>query len=157
MSPAESNAASIEPADRSPLEFPFGLFIADASNYGGAQGFAWFDSEAAALDYLRNELWQLDDFNGGDEDAAETDLRDTIAAVMRGTSSLKGLSLDILNQAQKVFELRWAGQLDDLRIGKSQFEEEIQHDFRQNAFGETRGRGESDLVDLAAHLLTYHG
>lgn len=157
MSPAESNAASIEPADRSPLGFPFGLFIADASNYGGAQGFAWFDSEATALDYLRNELWQLYDFDGSDEDTIETDLRDAVAAVLHGTSTLKGIPLSTLNQAQAVFELRWAGQLDDLLIGKTQFEEEIQHDFRQDAFGEERGMAESDLVDFATHLLNYHG
>lgn len=157
MSPAESNAASIEPADRSPLEFPFGLFIADANNYGGAQGFAWFDNETAALDYLRNELWQLYDFDGSDEEAMETDLRDAIGRVLHGTSTLKGIPLDTLNQAQAAFELRWAGQLDDLLIGRTQFEEEIQYDFRQNAFGEERGMAESDLVDFATHLLNYHG
>lgn len=157
MSPAESNAASIEPADRSPLEFPFGLFIADANNYGGAQGFAWFDSEAVALDYLRDELWQLYDFDDGDEAAMETDLRDAIGLALHETSTLKGLALDVLNQAQKVFELRWVGQLDDLLTGTTPFEEEIQYDFRQNVFGEERGLADSDLVDFATHLLNYHG
>jgi hypothetical protein len=157
MAPAESNAASIEPADRSPLEFPFGLFIADASNYGGAQGFAWFDSEAAALDYLRNELWQLYDFDETDAEELETDLRGAIAASLNGLTDLKSIPLEILNQIQHVFELRWAGQLDDLLIGKTPFEEEIQYDFRQNLFGEERGMAESDLVDFATHLLNYHG
>lgn len=157
MAPAESNAASIEPADRSPIEFPYGLFVADATTYGGAQGFAWFDGEAAALDYLRNELWQLYDFDKTDEDTMETDLRDAIAAALHGLTDLKSIPLDILNQMQHVFELRWAGQLDDLLIGKTPFEEEVQYGFRQNVLGKARGMAESYLADFAAHLLNYHG
>lgn len=157
MTSTESSAAAIEPADRSPLEFSFGLFIADASNYGGAQGFAWFESEVAALDYLRDDLWQLYDFESNDEDTLDTEVRNAVTAALQDVATLKTLPLDRLNQAQALFEIRWAGQLDDLLIGKNPFEEEIQYDFRQNVFGEERGIAGSDLVDFATHLLNYHG
>ena len=50
------NQATLDSISRNPREWGFGLFVSDAPQFGGAQGFARFGTEAAALGCLRTEL-----------------------------------------------------------------------------------------------------
>ena len=145
------STAHLPPMERSPLECSYGMFIADSAAHGGAQGFCWFETESDALTYLRGELPEL--YEDGADDSS---LRVALAAALEGVTALKCFSRDRVNAAAEgVFELRWRGSLDDLRLGNEPFEEDIQRDYHDNVFGEERGFAESDLEDFATHLEHY--
>ena len=69
--PTVQTPATSSPAidQRSPLEFPFGCFVADTPGHGGAQTFLWFPSEVAVLAYLRTDV--KDSAHGIDDTATE--------------------------------------------------------------------------------------
>ena len=68
------------------------------------------------------------------------------------------VDLRTLNESlAELCEVRWAGSLDDLRLGDRPFERDVQDDFRDNVFGDERGFGPSDLYDWAHHTTHYSG
>ena len=137
--------------ERSPLEFPFGCFIADAPGYGGAQGFSWFPEADDVLTYLRNGIATL---YATDDDA--TSLEASLASALAGCERLSDLDLPRLNDALKgLCEVRWVGNLDDLYVGDHPFAREIQWDFRENIHGDARGSQDSEIGDFACHLAHY--
>lgn len=141
-------------AERSPFEYPDGLFIADAPGMGGAAGFYWFRDEAEALDHLRHDL--LKPYGLGPDDLASASEAITEMLDRRKVQRLKSINLVTLNRMlEGLCEVRWAGSLDDLRIGNDAFELEVQADYRENIFGDERGFSESDLDDFAHHLTHY--
>lgn len=136
---------------RSPLEFPFGCFVADTPGHGGAQTFLWFPSEVAVLAYLRTDLASL--YEEGKE---ATKLSNALADAIGGCKQLASLDLERVNLAlMGACEVRWVGSLDNLRFGDTPFEREIQWDFNENVFCDERGHTDSDLVDFAHHLEHY--
>lgn len=136
---------------RSPLEFPFGCFVADTPGHGGAQTFLWFPSEVDVLAYLRTDLASL--YEDGKE---ATELSNALAEAIGGCEHLAGLDLGRVNFALiGACEVRWVGSLDTLRLGDTPFEREIQWDFNENVFGDERGHTDSDLFDFAHHLEHY--
>lgn len=151
--PKSPAPANIRPRvdQRSPLEFPFGCFIADAPSYGGAQGFTWFAEADDVLGHLRNgiaELYETD----GDALALVTSL----AVATEGCAQLTDLDLASVNEVLVgVCEVRWVGSLDDLYLGDEPFENEIQSEFRDNIHGEERGFLGSEIEDFACHLEHY--
>ena len=137
--------------ERSPLEFPFGCFIADAPGYGGAQGFSWFPEANDVLAYLRNGIATL---YATDDDA--TLLAASLASAMAGSERLAELDLARLNDALKgLCEVRWVGNLDDLYVGNHPFAREIQREFRENNYEDVRGFLDSEVEDFACHLAHY--
>lgn len=151
--PAVELLATSSPAidQRSPLEFPFGCFVAESPGQGGGQTFLWFASEVAVLAYLRTNLATLYEDEG---EAAP--LSKALADAIDGCQRLMDLDLDRLNHSLiGVCEVRWVGSLDDLYIGNKLFEREIQWDFRENVFGDERGHTDSDPDDFAHHLEHY--
>lgn len=148
-----------DPTTRSSLEYPCGLFIADTPAFGGAQGFCWFENEAAGLDYLRWRLVGLYSCRLGlTHDEAETACRLDVQRALAGATTLSQVELEAVNAVLADFcEVRWAGSLDDLRLGHRPFEREVQQDFRENVFGDKRGFGLSDLCDWAQHTTHYSG
>lgn len=152
--------AHLPPMERSPLECPYGFFIADAMGYGGAQGFCWFESESDALNYLRLELCQLYDpeVNADDTVAVNDELHMALENVLKGVTRLKAVPAEHLNDVAKgQFELRWAGSFFDLESGNEPFEKEVQADFHGFVFPDERGHTDSAYDDFAQHLLNYHG
>lgn len=154
MNDTSTTAAKPDFAERSPFEYPDGLFIADVPGMGGAAGFYWFRDEAGALDYLRRDLLQpygleADELASASE--AISDMLDGLEA-----RRLKSINLTTLNQMlEGLCEVRWTGSLDNLRTGDDAFELEVQADYRENIFGDERGFAESDLDDFAHHLTHY--
>jgi hypothetical protein len=148
QTPANSSPATDQ---RSPLEFPFGCFVADTPGYGGAQTFLWFPSEVAVLAYLRTDLASL--YEEGKE---ATKLSNALAEAIGDCKQLASLDLERVNLALiDACEVRWVGGLDNLRLGDTPFEREIQWDFNENVFGDERGHADSDLADFAHHLEHY--
>lgn len=148
-----------DPATRSPLEYPSGLFIVDTPAFGSAQGFCWFEDDTAALDYLR---WRLVGRYSCrialTHDEAEKSLRLDAQKALAGVTTLAQVNLDALNGAlADLCEVRWAGSLDEVRIGDEPFERRIQADFHENAFGDERGQADSEWADFAHHLTRYSG
>ena len=143
--------------ERSPLEYFHGLYLADATGFGGATAFSWFADEAEALTYLRQGLVQLY-LDASDEADDWRAVSQAVGAALLGTESLKAINHEALNTAlHGLCELRWAGSLDDLRVGERPFERGIQRDFNQNVFGDERGLTESDWDDFVHHLTNYNG
>ena len=149
---AQTSATSSSVIDqRTPLEFPFGCFVADTPGHGGAQGFLWFPSEVAVLAYLRTDLASL--YEEGKE---ATELSNALAEAIGGCNQVASLDLERVNLALiGACEVRWVGSLDNLRLGDTPFEREIQWDFNENVFGDERGHTNSDLVDFTHHLEHY--
>lgn len=147
-------AAKPDFAERSPFEYPDGLFIADVPGMGGAAGFYWFWDEAQALDYLRHDLLQPYGLEPGELASAS----EAIADMLNGLKAqrLKSINLVTLNRMlEGLCEVRWAGSFDDLRSGNDTFEREVQADYRENIFGDERGFAETDSDDFAHHLTHY--
>lgn len=141
-------------ASRSPLEYFHGVFIADTPGMGGTAGFYWFLDETEALDYLQHDL--LQPYGLMPDELAST--CDAITDILDGrkVNTLKAINLTTLNSVlEGLCEIRWAGSLDDLRIGNAAFECEIQADYHENIFGDERGFGESEFDDFAHHLTHY--
>ena len=137
--------------ERSPLEFPFGCFIADAPGYGGGQGFSWFPEADDLLAYLRKGIATL-----YETDDDPTLLAASLASVMAGCEQLAELDLARLNDALTgLCEVRWVGSLDDLYVGEHPFARVVQWDFRENIHGDERGFLESEIEDFACHLAHY--
>jgi hypothetical protein len=148
-----------DPTTRSPLEHPSGLFIADTPAFGGAQGFCWFENDTAGLDYLRWRLVGLYSSRIGlTHDEAETSCRLDVHQTLAGVATLADVDLDALNGVlADLCEVRWAGSLDDLRLGDRLFEREVKRDFHDNVFADERGFGFSELCDWAHHTTHYSG
>lgn len=148
-----------DPTTRSPLEHPHGLYIVDKPAFGGAAAFSWFEDDAAGLDYLRWRLVGLYSSRIGlTYDEAERSCRLDVHQALAGVSTLVDVDLQALNETLvELCEVRWAGSLDDLRLGNRPFEREVQNDFHDNAFGDERGFGPSDLYDWAHHTTHYSG
>ena len=143
--------------ERSPLEYFHGLYLTDATGFGGANTFSWFANDAEALAYLRDGLVHLY-LDAGEEDDGSRAVFHAVGTALHGVHSLKTIDLDAVNTALAgLCELRWAGSLDDLRAGDRPFERDIQEDFNQNVFGEERGQTDSDWDDFAQHLTNYNG
>lgn len=150
----QSHAADQE---RSPLEFFHGLYLADATGFGGATAFSWFADDAEALAYLRDHLVPLYLDAGEEADDFRT-VSQAVVTALHDAHSLKAINRDTVNAALAgLCELRWAGSLDDLRTGEKPFEREVQMDFNQNVFGDERGHTDSDWEDFAQHLTHYNG
>jgi hypothetical protein len=147
--------------ERSPLEYSYGFFIADAPGHGGAQCFCWFETEAHALAHLRDELWLLyspEDKCDDDDEEGQDELQIALRNILADVARLKDIPRGQVNSAAEgLFKLRWAGSFSDLEFGKERFEKEIQQDFRDGFFPDERGQTESDSDDFAQHLLNYHG
>lgn len=148
LSPAQ------DPMSRYPLEHGFGLFVADNPGYGGVQGFCWFPSAQEAIHWLCHDLPVL-----FDDDADSSDLSLGLSTLLANQASLKDLPLDQVNALAKgCFEVRWAGEFDDLIYGKKPFERNIQADFNDMVFPDERGQGPEGTTheDYAVHILNYH-
>ena len=144
---------------RCPLEHPHGLYIVDKPAFGGAEGFSWFEDDATGLDYLRWRLVGLYSSRLGlTYDEAERSCRLGVHQALAGVAMLGDVDLRTLNESlAELCEVRWAGSLDDLRLGDRPFERDVQDDFRDNVFGDERGFGPSDLYDWAHHTTHYSG
>lgn len=139
---------------RHPLEFEFGLFVADHPGYGGAQGFHWFSTPEEALQWLCRDLPAL--FDGGDEPCS---VSQSLSALLKGREALQDLPLEQINALTKgCFEVRWAGAFDDLVFGDKPFERDIQADFNAMIFPDERGQGPEGTIheDYVVHILNYH-
>ena len=143
--------------ERSPLEYFHGMYLADATGFGGATAFSWFVDDAEALAYLRHNLVQM--YLDPSEEADDwRDVSQAVGTALLGTEHLKAIDREAVNAALTgICELRWAGSLDDLRTGHLPFERDIQKDFNQNVFGDERGLTESDWDDFVHHLTHYNG
>ena len=150
--PAEACPAHPSEDERSPLEFPCGVFIADMPGFGGAQGFQWFEDDMAVLEFLRNDLPSL-----YEDDACELEaLTTAIGEALGKPLNVKAINLVALNAAlDGLCDVRWVGSLDDLYVGKQAFEREIQMDFHENVFADERGFLGSDYEDFAWYLQNY--
>ncbi|MGV8944132.1 hypothetical protein [Thermomonas sp.] len=150
--PAETSPGHASQHERSPLEFPCGVFIADTPGFGGAQGFHWFEDDLAVVEFLRNDQPSL-----YEDDASELRaLTTAIGEALVNALNVKAINLVALNAAlDGLCDVRWVGSLDDLYIGKGAFEREIQMDFHENVFGDERGFTKSDYEDFAWHLENY--
>lgn len=148
-----------DPTTRSPLEHSHGLYIVDKPAFGGAACFSWFEDDAAGLDYLRWRLVGLYSARLGlTYDEAEKSCRLGVHQALNGVVTLAGVDLHALNESlAELCEVRWAGSLDDLRLGNRPFEREVQSDFHDNVFGDERGFGPTDLYDWAHHATHYNG
>ena len=116
-----------DPMSRDPREYGFGLFVTDAPQFGGVQGFMWFATEAEALAYLRTELADVY-YPDSEEDANA--LRSTIEHCLEGVTELQSLPCAELSSVQGEFELEWAGTFEQLASGSGDFSRGIQIDFR---------------------------
>lgn len=155
QTPSHTNPSERQdPMSRNPMEFEFGLFVADNPGYGGVQGFLWFLSEDEALAWLLDEAPALFDA----EDAPDG-IGGQLAALLADKAPLATLPLEGINRvAEGCFEIRWAGKFDDLMFGENPFEREIQADFHGMVFPDKRGQGPDGTMDedYAIHLLNYH-
>jgi hypothetical protein len=144
-------------AERSPPEYFHGLYVRDATNFGGAAAFSWFRDDAEALAFLRDCLVLL--YLDANEDAGQVQaIRGAITAALQGVRTLKAVDLDAVNDGLAGFcALAWAGSLDDLWTGEAAFEKAMQDDFRRNTWGEERGRADSHWHDFVDHLSHYNG
>lgn len=143
--------------ERSPLEYFHGLYLVDATRFGGATAFSWFADDAEALAFLRDALVRL--YLDASEEADDARaVSQAIGTALNGVDSLQAIDLDAVNAALAgLCQVRWAGSLDDLRVGDKPFELDIQYDFRQNVFNDERGWAESEWDDFAQHLTHYNG
>lgn len=83
-------------AERSPFEYPDGLFIADVPGMGGAAGFYWFWDEAQALDYLRHDLLQPYELEPDELASASEAIADMLDGLK--AQRLKSINLVTLNR-----------------------------------------------------------
>ena len=153
-SPATQIDDAQDPMSRHPLEHEFGLFVADNPGYGGVQGFCWFSSAADAIQWLCHDLPVL-----FDDDTDSSALSRGLSKLLANQASLQDLPLDQVNAlAEGSFELRWAGEFDDLVYGNKPFERNIQSDFHAMIFPDERGQGPEGTTheDYVVHILNYH-
>ena len=145
----------LDPMARSPLEFDHGLFLSDAPGRGGVHGFCWFESDHAALEWLRHEAPSIHAGDDADGDAFGSEVRRLLA----GTGRLEDIPIAALNLLScGLFELRWAGSFMDLMFCDHPFARAVQADFHALVFPDERGQGPMGTMDedFATHLLNYH-
>ena len=144
----EFDQAMPDPMSRDPRECGFGLFLTDAPQFGGAQGFMWFATEAEALAYLRTELADIY-YPDSEEDANA--LRSTIEQCLAGVAGLQSIACVDLSAAQGEFQLEWAGTFEQLASGSGEFPLSIQSDFREeHPSGEISQDGYDEFVEFLA-------
>ena len=144
----EFDQAMPDPMSRDPRECGFGLFLTDAPQFGGAQGFMWFGTEAEALAYLRTEL--ADIYHPDSLEDANV-VRAAIDQCLAGVAGLQSISCVDLSAAQCEFQLEWAGTFEQLASGSGDFSRSIQSDFREEHPSEEIGEdGYDEFVEFLA-------
>lgn len=119
--------AALDPMSRDPRECGFGFFVTDTPEFGGAQGFMWFGTEADALAYLRTEMAAIY-YPDSEEDAGA--LRASIEHCLVGVTDLQSIERDELGAAQAEFQVEWAGTFEQLLSGSGDLARDIRSDFR---------------------------
>ena len=115
-----------DPRQRDPRSCPIGLYLAYALGAGGHAGFYWFPTHAEALRFLRRELFGAESAS----DAGSVGVAADIASHgFSGASSVAGLDLAAVNDAQDRVMVRWVGHVGELLSGESRLCREIRADF----------------------------
>lgn len=93
------------PLDRDPRQFPVGVLLVAPGIFEAVSGFAWFDSEAKAIEYLRYDVWTMVDL---DQDRKRACMR-VFEAVLADCNELSQDIIDVLGQGQDELLVLWGG------------------------------------------------
>ena len=148
----DQDQSMADPMSRDPREYGFGLFVTDAPQFGGVQGFMWFATEAEALAYLRTELADIY-YPDSVEDAKA--LRSAIADCLADVTELQAIACAELAAAQGEFQLEWAGTFEQLASGSGDFPRDIRSEFW--AEHSPKRIGEDGYAEFVNFLASYAG
>lgn len=147
----DARGRALPPWQRDPRRFPFGLLLVDPWPVGTlAGGFSWFESEAAAAEFLRNGLWEI---LTDEVMAAFPGVRETYQMALAQRSDIAHDWVDAVSALQDHVLVMWFGTFDAFQRGEGAMAQAVMEDYRQSK--RLPNGQQLDLQDLMEFLRQY--